>query len=1145
MLDKYKIDPAFNKNLVLACQAPPVINTANLPSLPTNWLDDLQKIICTANATLPSHCLNTHLDDASNYHSKNLLSEQLKLIYHRLQGNLDDELDSLLPDNRYALLCKLTEEISSCTEGFHNRVNIIVDSFHKPRNLIELLYIVRKRLVEDVAAELTNEVHTWNAISVIAATDGLGIKANFPDDIYSGALSETTIRRALQEIFIKQFTPYQLPCLLITVFMELIPELAIEKNAENGISLQTQKKIIWLIKRFLPEYINETPNDPNNWKNYFRILRSEKNPLIFSFVNVNWEKMYQSFYYALISNNYFITPPQITTLLDNAYFNLFINKKNFISFEPIICKLFKEKQLADLLTQLIEVKTRFPIFYEEKLSKSKEFVKNCLIFNDFLTKKLKISEEYSEEIIQGFYLILHLDLRRKTFVITKISESFLVKNQAGFNLLMLGALNNLELVKAILAFLKTHESIISPDIAEKMLLMKNSDHCNALMIAAHRQSEAITTILGFLSTHIGCFANDTLYKLFTQQQKKDSYTAVTLTARDHPDLLKSILTFITKHLTIDGETLRKLLFTENSNGACTALMIALKNQSDTSFSILEFIFENSKNFDPEMLRKMFLEKDQNGYTILMLAVRYHPKVFPILLELLNECKTLFPEEFITPLFLEKNSQDANFLMLAVEYQPETVAIILEFIHQKRKFFNSYLVNLLFDKNDKGYNSLMLSRHHPEVMMSLINFICNQPNAVLSLTLDKIFLEKSNAGLTFLMLLAKDKPQSLKLIFEFIDKNPELFTKEKILRLIQEKSIQEYNCLMLAARNHYDATGFILNFIENNPKIFSAEFINQLITTHDGNRNNPLMIAATHQTNVVALLLTFLTNNVAPKGPIRIDTLKKCVFDKVHDKEAANSVFFGGRYGYYKSVLSVTSQLTDPTAVNALLKFIDYHIDSLGVDVYIDLLTEKDYQGNYIFSSACSKYPFPMKKVLNFLADSATNEVLIPIEELSAYFIFKQFARWSLETAEDHMLLDKVIIKCSALLLIYFNKDFFAEKSTNLKLVTDKLFSCYLNELKIQKIHKKNYTTKFSFFKRRYSTSQKLEAVHALEKVLHSDDINKEQALMKLKYQYPAIAICRLGNLFAAYQEIDRLQNYNVSEFSKENDAIHGKTNLAA
>jgi hypothetical protein len=117
------MDPALNKNLVFAYQPPPDIDFSKLPHLSKNWFSDLQKIIYQADKQLSTNVFDKHVGETSDYRAKKILTKQLQLIYHRLQGNLDEELGKLSEDNQQALLSKLTEEVIHCSEGFHNRVN--------------------------------------------------------------------------------------------------------------------------------------------------------------------------------------------------------------------------------------------------------------------------------------------------------------------------------------------------------------------------------------------------------------------------------------------------------------------------------------------------------------------------------------------------------------------------------------------------------------------------------------------------------------------------------------------------------------------------------------------------------------------------------------------------------------------------------------------------------------------------------------------------------------------------------------------------------------------------------------------------------------------------------------------------------------
>jgi hypothetical protein len=1149
MLKNYPVDPAFNTDLVFAYQPTPVIDSSKLPLLDKNWLHDLQIIMREVDNTLPDDILDKHLSSASDYRGKFLLREQLQLIFHRLKGNLDAKLGKLSSDNFLAITTKLTEEIDQCLEGFHDRVNIIADSFYKPRNLPELLCIVRKNLVEEVATVLladknpenlqVPEVHARNRINVIAAIDGLGVNANFSDR-YVGALSDITIRCALQQVFHKKFTPYHLPCLLIAAFMEFIPELEIEQNNKNGLGLQMREKIISLIKRFLPNYINEIPNHPNHWINYFKVFHDKKNPMLFNIVNVDWEKIYQAFFNALLDQNYFKTP-QINTLLDSACYNLFLKKNPTHAPAELISKFFKEERFSDLLEQLVELSIRFPNYYK-KISKNKSFIKNCLAFIDYLTRQLKISSEYPTEIMQGLRLIIRLDLRRKNFIIEKIADMFLVKNQAGFNLLMLGAVNNPDLLNDILVFLKTNEAIIDSQKVEEIFLMKNKDNCNALMLAASKQAEAIGTILSFLTTSIGRFAKDTLHKLFTQQQK-DSYTAVTLTARDQPDRLNNIFAFVINYIAFDGETVLKLFFTESSSGTCTLLRLAIRNQVEATFSIIDFMFKDIKKINPTLLWKTFLEKDQDGFTILLSIARFQPKALEFLFKLTYEHPDFFTSENLPKLFLEKNNKNYNCLMLVAEFQPSFIPVFLNFIENKSKVFKPYLEEILFTNNADDYNSLILARHHPGALTSMLKFIQRQPKGMI-LSFEQIFSEKHGRGLTFLMLLARDKAISLKLIFDFFEKNPNLFTPDTLIKLILEKNELHYNSLMFASRNQYDSVAFILNFIQKHPEIFSPAIITQLLLAEDQYRANAFMITAMHQPKAVKLWLAFVTSII---NHIDKDIINDFVFKQIRDYDACNAVFFGGRYDFKKSVMSVTAQLEDRTAINALLQFVDDHIRLLGMKIFVELLTEKDNEENYIFRPACTKYPFAMKKVLNYIAGSVDNKALIPIQDLTAHFIFEQFARWTnLQTDED--VAHKVIHAYSVTLLNYFTKDYFNQYPCNLRYVTDKLLDCYLKNPETTKNKYEAYTYKLYFFKSYFSHDRKTKAALALKELVTSNDFNLEN-LNNLEVQHPILTSKRLpdnsnlensilSNLFSAYLEIAKTHSFEMSNDLAENNAVY-------
>lgn len=1215
MLNEYSINPAFNKDLVFAYRPSPEIKLSKLPNLPENWQDVLETTLCEANPELPKNIFSRHLDKTSAFSEKNQLIKKLQLILHRLLGNLDTELGKLSVDEHQGLLNKLAEEIIYCTEGFYNRVSMIVDLFYQPRNLEELVCIAIKSRVEGVAYTLTDEVHAWNRVSIIAASDGLGIKANFPEDRYSGALLDTSIRNALKRSFHEiKFTPHHLPSLLIDEFINLIPELETEKNKENGLTQLFQEKIIALIQHFLPEYINTTNSEHSNyWLNYFKVFRDKKDPIKIKLVNLNWEKLYQSFFYALSQHQYFINI-KTNTLVDCAYHNLFFAKKPNDAPNQLISKFFKEGQYSELLEQLEDLNMRFPKYYQ-KISKIKVFNENCLVFIEYLSRQLKIHKQHLSKIVLGLHLSINLPLKNRGFLIEKVAKTLLLKNQSGSNLLMFASQNNnQELAKDILIFLKENQKIIGNELIKKIFLMKNKENLNALMLAAMyypkllklmlifvgdniqlfgnnlqeiflenhhlhnilmlaaNRIEAVDAIIGFFNKYIYSFTKKIFFSLFTQQQK-NSETTLALTARHHPAYLNNIWESIVNYLKIEGVTL-------NSNDAHTLLMHAAKNQATATSSLLNFISKNIQKFDRRGLEKIVLEKDQDGFTMLMLAAQHQPNALDCLLKFINQHDTFFYKIDLPEFFLEKNSENYNCLMLAAESQPLSVPIILDFINNQLEFFQDDLFEIFFTKNNKGFNSIMLAHHHLDAFRLIINFVNTLwENKLISITLDKIFSQKHKSEFTLLMYTSRDRPESLNFLLKFIEEHPHQFSSETLYQLIVEKNELEYNALMLAARNqptalfillnfiqnkpevfpervlHYlflpqtsegmnplmiaaqyqpESVKLILNFIQKQPHIFTPDILNRLIVAHDKYGVNALMLAATYETQAVELLLSFLTEKIKD---IELDTLQKFIFKSIHDKKAANAVFFGGGYNFRKTVLSVTSQLKVRTAVNTLLKFINEHIELLGLSIFTALITEQDNDNNYIFNSACAQYPAIMKNILNFIATLSDYEALRPIQPLVADYIFDQLARWSVKK-EDENLFFNIIYNCSPLLLHEFNVDYLANSPTNLNRVAKILLCRLTEELEAKKIKEKN---RFFFFRLFSTIDQEILATQELKRILDKKNYQLID-LEELGNKHPKLlkSPSTLNHLYNAFLVAEKLKVEEVGEITFENDAQHLK-----
>jgi len=146
MLENYRLHNDLNKNKLFLLTPPLELDSVGLPKLPKNWLRKLA-ILCSDDQATQSqykHLLETKHIPKSALQSE--LSKTVQLIYYRLNGDFDEKLGALTPDNRKAIICALTEDIDKCTPGFHNRANRILFSLQKPQSMDHLLYTSTKIL---------------------------------------------------------------------------------------------------------------------------------------------------------------------------------------------------------------------------------------------------------------------------------------------------------------------------------------------------------------------------------------------------------------------------------------------------------------------------------------------------------------------------------------------------------------------------------------------------------------------------------------------------------------------------------------------------------------------------------------------------------------------------------------------------------------------------------------------------------------------------------------------------------------------------------------------------------------------------------------------------------------------------------------
>lgn len=423
-----------------------------------------------------------HIDSHSPYRQKSGLIDALELVYYRLNGNLDKQLGEL--PEKASLIYKLIEGIGGCTAGFHNRVNTIIASFQQPQNLNDLLYLVRKNLVDKAANALTNEVHTVNDFTKTAKEEGLGIQPNFSEDIYNGKLDKRVIQFALQSEFEASYTLFNLPRLLVGTLLNQLQEIgytgAKEPTESYTIGSEDSEvnKFIASIKKYLPS--SYFPN--LGFSDFFLI--DEEN---YHILDVNWKLIEQCFF-DLLRKNYFALP-------------------SFDDFSKFIVPLLsnKNKQAVNylmLLTQFQPESLNLLFYYLSKYPNNettKEIKKNLipLFFekNKHGQNVIQLAAQYQPTSLQA--LVNFIDRELNQFDL-KIND------------LLLSANYQSESLEILFDFTDKHSRHADKQIISAFFLKKNDLCWNSFLETTRSQPKTAFVILNYILKHPEMFNSKTL-----------------------------------------------------------------------------------------------------------------------------------------------------------------------------------------------------------------------------------------------------------------------------------------------------------------------------------------------------------------------------------------------------------------------------------------------------------------------------------------------------------------------------------------------------------------------------------------------------------------------------------------------------------
>lgn len=863
---------SLNLNQCFRNTPPLTIQVDNLPKLPINWLTALENQCRHIKPDLEKNIFFKHVGSLAKYKLKTLLLKQLGLIYYRVSGSLDEHLGPL--DNKSIFLLELIEDIQQCTPGFHIRVNKLINSFFRPRTLDQLLYLVRKSIVEEIATHLTQQVaeiyqvHVANRVCQIAKKQGLAIEANIQKDRYKSLLSGKCIRESLKNEFPKHYTVFKIPFLLTEQLQLILTQHRYTGPEETGYAVGPAEEMSNILLALLSKPVNATHDQRYP---FFILDECDEFGEPMRIYDIDWHLVQQFILLRLIQDNYFTKEPIPTNLLEYAYFQALMPEKATLTLEIEFIKIYlKQQNYAGLIENLILIHDKFPDYWKKLITNS-YITDNIKNFFEFLidqsfnvsntveilnklnhvymlffsqTKAFILSEikPYKSELKYNF---LFKSVRYRPEITRAFLDRILInhnfypqffqllieKNNKGYNLLMLGARYHAETIQFILDLLSQNIDYVEKKEILTLISAKSTDHMNLLSLAAFHQPNAIKSILDFIKKFPLIFKLEEISTLFLQKNKQ-SWNFLQLLIRYQSECYVDVcLGFIQEKLESSANKQWLRLFLNNSNK--DFLNLAALSSFNVLNSILIFIDRHIDQLNNQLLQEFFLHTYENGCHCLHIAARYNSSNLLLILDFIQKHIDYFDTNSLSSLFLAQNDYGSHFIQLAIRYQTESIDGIFKFISQNIEFFNKKILKQLFlQQNLDGWNLLSNAFLHPNNTKIILDFINQHAQKFDPQTIHEIILQKNKYHYNCLHLSARFQPDSLKNILNFIAPRIELFVQSFNL-LLQNKKNSVYQIAKLF-QHKPEPNDLISISLKYQPEsaLILAKFLNRHETSFD-------------------------------------------------------------------------------------------------------------------------------------------------------------------------------------------------------------------------------------------------------------------------------------------------------------------------
>ena len=349
----------------------------------SSFTQDLQKKFFSNDSGKFTSGMDNQTTNSMYKHKKAVLAG-LKTIYDHYRSPISQS-------EKKAIAEALNEETFKCNEGFHNRVNTLVDGFYLPKTIPELLYRYRQDIAFRVANSMFQEVHSNNYVYRIEK-DQWGITPPNPDDIYTGDRSVKIDRQLIKTTLLQEFTRRMALLPMLQGLKEKIYGLLTSydyKGSSSSIYGQLKDKADKLFSTLFSgadivrnlskaqENYDQVSNKDNGeqlgqdqeaFDKFFYSLKDEAEAEYENEIkDINWPNIQHLLWQSVVSEQYFEIEPTVK----NDFETFFDPAKTVEDRQKAFLKLFKKFKNIDDVTELL---TLYPEMKENlKLVEEKDF----------------------------------------------------------------------------------------------------------------------------------------------------------------------------------------------------------------------------------------------------------------------------------------------------------------------------------------------------------------------------------------------------------------------------------------------------------------------------------------------------------------------------------------------------------------------------------------------------------------------------------------------------------------------------------------------------------------------------------------------------------------------------------------------------